>query len=207
MTLIDVTLTMDDGLITFPGDPPFQKKPLLSLAGGDPFNLTSISMCSHSGTHLDAPSHYLEGGFSVDQAPLDSLIGQGIILDMRGKECISADDIRDSDLADHIRVFFRTDNSASLRNMAFNQHYCYLTPDGAEFLVEKGIRLVGIDYLSIENYSSSDAAVHRILLSAGVLIVESLDLQNAPAGPCKIYCLPMKIKGADGSPARVLVEV
>lgn len=198
---------MKNGMISFPGDPVFEMKPLLALANSDPVNTSLLTLCSHSGTHVDPPAHYINGARTVDRIPLDYLIGDGIIIDMCGKTLITADDIRRSNLNDHIRVFFKTDNSLRIRNGSFQEDYCCLDIDGAEFLVHMGVKLVGIDYLSIEGYKSPDGIVHKTILASGAVIVEGLDLSKAPAGLCRIYCLPMRIENADGAPARVVIEI
>lgn len=207
MPLIDVTLGLRNGMIAFPGDPMFELRPFLARAKGDPFDLASLSLCTHTGTHVDPAAHYIDGAYTVDQTPLEHLIGPGIILDMRGKQFIDAQDIEGSGIGEHVRVFFKTDNSEKLRFRDFTEDYCHLTLDAAQLLVEKGIRLVGTDYLSIEKYMTPGAPVHMTILRSGAMIVEALDLLDAPAGPCKIYCLPLKIMNADGAPARVVIEI
>ncbi|MGD9817960.1 MAG: cyclase family protein [Desulfomonilaceae bacterium] len=206
MPLIDVTLGMKNGMIAFPDDPLFRVETVASRALGNPYELSVFHSCTHSGTHIDAPTHYLDGTNTIDQIPLEYLIGDGIILDMRSKEIITAKDIKDSPFDNHERVLFRTDNSEKLRNSIITDDFCSLTLDGAEFLTQRGIKVVGIDYLSIENFEDSHGPVHRILLGSGAVIVEALDLLEAPIGQCKIYCLPLKIISADGAPARVVVE-
>jgi arylformamidase len=206
MPLYDATLTIQEGMLTFPGDPQFKIEPVFRIQSGDRFNLALMSIGTHLGTHVDPPAHYLEGGTTVDQIPLSVLVGPGIVLDMRGVKKIGRQELQKSLVGDHPRVLFKTDNGPRLRGPAFTEDYVYLTDDGAEFLLERSIVLVGIDYLSIEKYNSPGATVHTILLNSGVLVVEGLDLLNVPAGPCKMYCLPLPIRGGDGAPARVLID-
>ena len=142
----------------------------------------------------------------MDAIPLDILVGPGIILDMRGKTVVDRASLKQSDADRYERILFKTDNDNKLLESAFSENFVSLTMDAAQYLVENRARLVGIDYLSIEPYADTSAAVHRILLEAGVLIVEGALLANVPAGPCTIYCLPLKIEGADGAPARLIVE-
>jgi len=193
-------------MLTFPGDPPFKIDSFFSRSKGDPFELALMSIGSHLGMHVDPPAHYPDGGATVDQIPLEIMIGPGIVLDMTGRSRIDRQAPEKSDLQDHIRVLFKTDNSRLLLANKFHEDYTHLTEDGALRLVEEGVRLVGTDYFSIEKYRNPGAPVHTILLKAGVLIVETLGLSEIPTGPCEIYCLPLKIQGADGAPARVIIK-
>ena len=206
MPLYDATLPIREGMLIFPGDPPFQMTPFFSRGDGDPINLALVSMGTHLGTHVDAPAHYLDGGATVDEVPLEVLVGPGLILDMTGRPFVDRGALEDSDLNNHVRVLLKTDNGPKLSSAEFHTDYVYLTEDAADFLVERKALLVGIDYLSIEAYDNPDAPVHRTLLSAGVLLVEGLNMVEIPAGPCEIYCLPLRIAGADGAPARVLIR-
>ncbi|MFH1115116.1 MAG: cyclase family protein [Pseudomonadota bacterium] len=206
MPLFDATLPIRQGMITFPGDPPFVTEPFFQRCKGDAFNLARISMGTHQGTHIDTPAHYLEGGATVDLIPLDHLVGPGIVLDMTGRKQVDRGNLENSALGDHVRVLLKTDNSPRLLESTFHEDYVHLTEDAAAYLVERGILMVGIDYLSIERYENPGAPVHMTLLKAGVLIVEGVYLLNVPAGPCEIFCLPLKIHGADGAPAGVLIR-
>jgi arylformamidase len=173
VNLYDATLPIQEGMVTFPGDP---------------------------------PAHYLDGGATVDEIPLESLVGPGVVLDMRGRSQIDQQALEKAPLGDHVRVLFKTDNGPRLFEPSFHQDFVHLTEDGARYLVQKNIRLVGNDYLSIERYKNPGAPVHHILLEAGVLVVEGVNLLDVPAGPYEIFCLPIKIKGADGAPARILLR-
>lgn len=206
MALYDATLTIQEGMVTFPGDPPFTMEPFFRQDKGDPFNLALISMGTHLGTHVDPPAHYIDTGLTVDRIPLDVLVGPGVVLDMRGREVVDQQALESSDLGGHARVLLKTDNGPRLLESTFYEEYVHLTQDGARFLVDHGVRMVGIDYLSIERFKNPGAPVHRTLLDAGVLVVEGVNLLEIPPGPCEIYCLPLKILNADGAPARVLVR-
>jgi len=193
-------------MLTFPGDPPFSIETVFDRTKGDPFNLALMKIGTHLGTHVDPPAHYVAGGATVDEIPLDVMIGPGVILDMRGRPYVDRQALEDAWTEDYPRVLLKTDNSPKLLEPDFDTNYVALTEDGADFLVSKGVKLVGIDYLSIEKYMNPGAPVHHTLIGAGILIVEGVHLVEAPAGPCRIYCLPMKIKGGDGAPARVLID-
>ena len=206
MKLYDVSIPLRKGIVTFPGDPPFRMEPCFQKEKGDPVNLARISMGTHMGTHVDPPAHYLDGGATVDEIPLDIFVGPGIVLDMRGISQIDRQALESAPIGDHVRVLLKTDNGPLLLEPSFHKDYVHLTEDGAGYLIEKGVSLVGIDYLSIERYQNPGAPVHRALLQAGILIVEGIHLQETPPGFYDIFCLPLCIKGADGAPARVLLR-
>lgn len=206
MPLYDVTATLHEGMMIFPGDPPFTLSPVFQMEKGEDFNLSVLSMGTHTGTHIDPPSHYFPGGLTADLIPPDVLIGPGTVLDLRGKDRIDRQNLESCEIRDCTRVLFKTDNSSIHATRHFHENYVCLTEDGAEFLVSLGIVMVGIDCLSIERFDGPGAPVHRTLLRAGVVVVEGLELAEVPVGPCRIYCLPLKILGSDGAPARVILE-
>lgn len=206
MPFFDATVPLKANMMSFPGDPAVKIEGLFDRKHGDPFNLALLSLGTHSGTHIDAPSHYLDGGLTVDEIPPEILIGPGIVLDMRNKSRIDLVSLKDVDLSSNERVLFKTDNSPWLNESSFRDDFVYLTEDAARHLVSKGIRLVGIDYLSIERYGNVGAPVHRILLEAQVVIVEGIDLSEVPPGPCDIFCLPLRVELGDGAPARLFVR-
>ncbi|MEJ2717702.1 MAG: cyclase family protein [Deltaproteobacteria bacterium] len=206
MSLYDASMPIRAGMVTFPGDPLFKIEPFFQRDRGDPFDLALMSLGTHLGTHVDPPAHYLDGGSTVDEIPLETLVGPGVVLDMTGRAVVDRQALETSAMGDHRRVLLKTDNAPRLLEATFHEGYVHLTEDGAEYLVERAVKMIGIDYLSIEQYGSPGAPVHRALLSAGVLVVEGVHLLHVPAGPCEIYCLPLRIEGADGAPARVLIR-
>jgi arylformamidase len=206
MPLYDATLPIREGMVTFPGDPPFQMQPFFQRRNGDPFDLALLSMGTHLGTHVDPPAHYFDGGSTVDQLPLEAMMGPGVVLDMRGRPWIDRQALESSSLGDHTRVLLKTDNGPWLLEPPFREDYVHLTEDGAKYLVERGVQLVGIDYLSIEQYKNPGAPVHRTLLKASIVVLECVHLLDIPEGDCEIICLPLRIQGGDGAPARVCVR-
>jgi arylformamidase len=167
-------------------------------------------MGSHTGTHVDAPHHFIAGGQTVDELPLELLVGPAIVASV---EPIAGDTLGVEDMvrlqlpAGIVRLVLKTRNSAFWhdRTAVFRHNYVHLGPDAARWVVEQGIRVLGIDYLSVEGFDVPEPVVHRTLLGAGVVILEGLDLSQVPAGPCQLVCLPLKIEGGDGAPARVLI--
>jgi arylformamidase len=206
MRFYDATLPLREGMVAFPGDPPFGMAPVFRRSEGDPFDLALLSLGTHAGTHVDPPAHYLDGGATVDQLSMDSLVGPGVVLDMRGRERIDRAALEGTSLYDRERVLFKTDSGPLLMTSAFQEEYVHLTEDGALYLVEKGVKLVGIDYLSVDAYNRPDAPVHRTLLRAGIVILEGLHLLEVPPGAYQIFCLPLRLAGGDGAPARVVLR-
>jgi arylformamidase len=204
----DVSRPLRHGGVIYPGDPEIRFRAHSSIDRGEPANVTALALGSHSGTHVDAPSHFLPGGSPVDRIPLDRLIGPAAVLDLPVElASVGAADLARHDLSGHRRVLLRTRNSAAAAGTGFSRDYCALTADGAEYLIDLGVELVGIDGFSIEAFGSVDFAVHHLLLGRGVVIVEGLDLSSISAGVYQLVCLPLRLQGLDGAPARaVLIE-
>ncbi|RLG33198.1 cyclase family protein, partial [Methanosarcinales archaeon] len=171
--------------------------------------LTSYTLGSHTGTHLDLPSHIIECGKELKDIPLDLLLGDALVIDLSdGRGLINADEIRPHLLPGAKRILIRSSNSSSeyIGSREFKDDYRSLSMDGAELLVEAGISFVGIDYLSIEQFESRELEVHRYLLGHDLVILEGLDLRGVPPGKYEMICLPLKIQNASGAPARVVLR-
>jgi arylformamidase len=205
MKIYDITVDLSNELPTFPGDPPFLIEPVTRLARGDEANVSRISISSHGGTHLDPPRHFNDQGNSVDQIPLSLLVGDALLVELNGITAIGKGDLAQFPLKGENRLLLKTDNSRLWGNPAFSGNFAYLTADGARYLVETGLKLVGIDYLSIERLDG-EGEVHRILLDNGVVILEGLDLTGVPGGNYELICLPLKIRGGDGAPVRAILR-
>jgi arylformamidase len=205
MKIYDITVDLSNELPTFPGDPPFLIEPVTRLARGDEANVSRISISSHSGTHLDPPRHFNDQGISVDQIPLSLLVGEALLVELNGITAIGRGDLAQFPLKEENRLLLKTDNSRIWGNPAFSGNFAYLTADGARYLVETGVKLVGIDYLSIERLDG-EGEVHRILLDNGVVILEGLKLTGVPGGIYELICLPLKIRGGDGAPVRAILR-
>jgi arylformamidase len=206
MRIFDVSVPLSAEVPVFPGDPPLELQQLARLEDGSAYCLSRIALGSHSGTHVDAPAHFLPGGAGVDALPLEILIGKARVVKLPVSERIERSDLEELDLSDDLRVLFKTRMSGQLRQPVFQEDHVYVTPDAAIYLAQIGIKLVGMDYLSIERFGTSDYAAHRALLSAGVVIVEGLDLSEVEPGEYDMFCLPLRIPGGDGSPARVVLR-
>jgi arylformamidase len=164
-------------------------------------------MGAHTGTHVDATNHFIDDTGGVDEIPLDILIGPATVIDLTGVEAVSAGALAGVNLDETERLLFKTANSRFRSDEGFRKDSVHLTGDAAEYLVEAGVKLVGIDYLSIEKFGASPATAHLALLGAGVVILEGIDLSEVEAGEYGLICLPLPISGCDGSPCRAVLEM
>lgn len=204
----DLSTNISEELVAFPGDPQYKAKEISSLEKGSKFHLSEIQLGNHTGTHIDFPSHIIKGGKTSNDYPIESLIGQGIIIDVPSNESsITKAFIEKQPILVNDFVFFKTSNSNLSKNAKFMNNYVYIEPEATEELLEKKVKIVGIDYISVDKYESEDLPVHKLLLSKDVLIVEGLELNNVPVGRCKIYIMPLKINKMDGLPARVIAKI
>ena len=206
MTFYDVTLPISNAMITWPSDPAVSITGTSLISQGGFCNLSELKIGSHCGTHIDAPSHFLENGRTIDQLALENLIGETTVFEFKNKENIDVCDIKQLRFDNVKRVLFKTVNSSYWKLSAFKKDFVYLTKDAAQYLVDKGIRLVGVDYLSVEKFESQLAETHNILLRNDVIILEGLDLSTVEPGRYELIALPLKIKDGDGSPARVILK-
>jgi len=204
--LFDISVPVMNGGVVYPGNPEIQIEAQQDMAMGGSSNVSLLRIGSHTGTHVDAPSHMIPGGAGVETLPLDALIGPALVMAFDDDVmAVTEAYLRAQPIAGHERVLLRTRNSRFIRERDFRRDYTYLAPDGAEYLVSLGVRLVGVDYLSIEQFHSGHHRTHKTLLSRGVVIVEGLDLSDAPAGTYELYCLPILLTGVDGAPARAVL--
>jgi arylformamidase len=208
MTIYDISLTISPSLPTWPGDPGLELEQSESMDKGAHVNVTRISSSVHLGTHVDAPHHFLNDGRTVEQLPLDVLTGPCYVVQMPdGIDAITAEVLERTEItSDMKRILFGTSNSHEWvkGESKFMEDFVAITEDGAEWLVEHGVQLVGVDYLSVAPYGDS-GPTHNVLLKAGVVVVEGLDLSSVMRGFYDLYCLPLKIAGSDGAPARAIL--
>jgi len=206
--IYDVTLTVRPGMVLWPGDTDVQVVPVSRMANGDDHNVSDLALSAHTGTHVDAPFHFVAGGATVEQLSLDVLVGPAVVVHLPGVAAIAEFDLEVLCLPPATRrLLFKTRNSAlwARGETAFQADYVALTPGAARWIVARDIQLVGVDYLSVDGFDARDRAVHRTLLGAGVVAVEGLDLSAVQPGVYELYCLPLKLAGLDGAPARVLL--
>jgi arylformamidase len=205
-TILDISVPVVTGGLVYPGNPEIHIEPHSELRKGASSNLSRLSFGSHTGTHVDAPSHFFDGGNTVDRLPLGALIGPAVVLAF-GEDVMSvtADHLERHALRGVERVLLRTRNSEFIKERHFRQDYTYVAPDAAEHLVSLGVKLVGVDYLSIEQFRSGHHRTHRTLLERGIVIVEGLDLSGIHPGAYDFSCLPLRLEGLDGAPARAVL--
>jgi len=208
MKIYDVTVPIRAGMPIYEGDPAVEIQAWSALAKGDSANVSFLHFGAHTGTHVDAPAHFVEGARKIDALPLDVLIGPARVVCVADNVTeIDANFISAAGLAGVERVLFHTRNS-DFWSEGFRRDFTHLLPEAAEMLVEMGIKLVGTDYLSIEKFHSGHHRTHLALLSQSVVIVEGLNLSAVPAGEYELICLPLKIAdgAGDGAPARAVLR-
>lgn len=210
MKIIDVTLAMRPDMPTWPGEQGPRVEPHSRISAGKPANVSLVSFANHTGTHVDPPVHFLEGTGSVDEMPLEAMLGPCRVLRYDGPPHITGAWLEGQRVPPSVtRLLFRTRNSELWRDPthAFVREFVALDETAAQWCVERGVVLVGVDYLSIEPFGSSPKGhpVHKTLLRKNVVIVEGLDLREADPGDYELVCLPMKLHRGDGAPARVVL--
>jgi len=211
--IFDISLPIGPDLLVWPGDPPVAVEPAATMADGDPANVSWLRLGTHTGTHVDPPAHFLTGAPTVDCLPLDALVGEAVVADLTSVPgMVGPFELDQLDLpVGTTRLLFKTSNSELWREAdgtgppPFPDHYVAVSPAGARWLVERGIRLVGTDFLSIEERDSPGYPTHLALLSAGVVILEGLDLSAVDPGRYTLVCLPLRIAGGDGAPTRAVL--
>lgn len=204
MPIYDISVPLCGELPTYPGDPTIEISDSLTLAGGDAANVSLLNFGAHTGTHVDAPAHFIEGAKKVEALALDVLIGEAEVIEVpNDKRVIDAELVATRSE----RVLFKTRNS-ELWGREFKTDFTYLDLPAARKLIENGVKLVGIDYLSIEKFGSQEHEVHRALLSHEIIILEGLNLADVPAGKYELICLPLRLRShlGDGAPARAVLR-
>ena len=207
MTIYDITLTITPTLPVWPGDPPVRLSQPSHLERGDICTITRLDISAHTGTHLDAPAHFIRGGATVESLDLHTLIGPALVVDARGCGHLTAGTLEALAIPPGVpRLLLRTDNSALWQRgqTTFTENFVAIEPSGAHWLVQRGVRLVGIDYLSVAPFDDG-VPTHQILLGAGVIAVEGLNLSAIEPGEYQLICLPIKIGGSDGAPCRAVL--
>ena len=208
MKILDISVSLRAGTPVWPGDPQIILERYRYISAGNASNDSKIACSVHSGTHVDAPAHFIENGTTVEQLPLPALIGAATVVEILNSNIITPEILEAQALsAETTRLLFKTKNSALWDNPEhqFNPDFVALSPAAAGWIVSRGIQLVGIDYLSIQMFNDTDPRTHRILLAAGIVVVEGLDLRNVRPGNYQFICLPIKLAGSEGAPARAVL--
>jgi arylformamidase len=197
--ILDVSVPVRPAMVTYPGDPSVELDRVTSIGEGAAFNVSRLSFSVHTGTHVDAPVHVVADGAGVDELPVSVLVGPATVFDLTSASALDASTLAAAGVGGE-RVLLKTGNSQLWSRESFVEDFLELDEDAARLLVESGVRLVGVDYLSV-----GDEATHRVLLEAGVVAVEGLDLSSVEAGEYGLVCAPLKLVGSDGAPARVFL--
>jgi arylformamidase len=205
MKLIDVTVPLDAALPVHPGHTPFSLEAIARIAQGASSNLSSLHMSAHTGTHVDAPRHFFDAGDGVEALPLELLLGRARVIEVMSGKAIGPAALKGID-AEDIRVLIKTRNSRLWGSPEFYQDYVGVTEEGAAYLVNHGVKVLGVDYLSVEEFHKSGAPAHHILLGGGTIVIEGLNLRDVEPGTYELFCLPLRVVGADGAPARVVLR-
>ena len=206
MKIYDITADISANLPAFGNERPGITFPA-RIANGDAYNLTWISISAHTGTHADMPLHFIKDGLPCEKIPLDHFYGPAKVMRIAPKGHVSKADLLPLDIQAGDIILLDTGQSSHMRSAKFNEDFTALTLDAAEYLVDRKIKTIGIDYLSIDPYRSADYAVHKTILANGIAVLEGLVLEDVPEGTYTLSALPLKIEGGDGSPIRaILIE-
>jgi arylformamidase len=204
---VDVSVPLKSGMLTWPDDPPVRISRVLDLERGDPCTVSLLEFGAHTGTHLDAPLHFLRGGASIDSMPIAATVGPARVVAVSDPVSVKVADLEPHLPAANERLLLKTRNSdRRWADEPFDEGFVYLSHEAALFLAERGVRTVGVDYLSVGGFLEDQEETHRALLEAGIWVIEGLDLSAVPPGDYELICLPLRIVGAEGAPARALLR-
>lgn len=194
-------------MVHWPGDPDVKIERMLKMESGDHCNVSTISMSSHTGTHIDSPYHFVESGVAIHDLPLSAVIGKARVIEIADPESIKPEELRPHRIRNGERILFKTLNSERCwRTDEFVKDFVYISTESLQYLVDRKVRTIGVDYLSVGGYNKNITQVHEVLLKAGIWIIEGLDLSGVKRGNYELICLPMKIEKGDGAPARAVIR-
>jgi arylformamidase len=204
---IDVSVTLHDGMVHWPDNPPVSITRQLDISKGDTANVSMLSMGSHTGTHMDAPLHFVPNGKGLDEMDLEATMGPARVIEIDDSVAVTADALENHDIGAGERILFKTRNSdRRWVDQPFDEDFVYVSAGAAAHLAALGVRVVGVDYLSVGGFKSDGVETHTALLEAGIWVIEGLDLSRVSAGEYELICLPLKILRSDGAPARAILR-
>jgi arylformamidase len=206
MKLIDVSVPLDANLPTYPGNTPFSLEAIKRISRGDSSNVSTLHMSAHAGTHVDAPRHFFDEAPGTEVLPLEMLIGRARVIEITSRKGVTAEALAATDLSEDVRVLIKTYNSRLWGDPVFHTDFIGVTESGAKHLVGHGVKVVGVDYLSVEEFKKPGAPAHHVLLGGGTIVIEGLNLRDVEPGVYEMFCLPLCIVGSDGAPARVVLR-
>ncbi len=205
---IDLSVPVHNGMVHWPGDPAYRIDRMKDFARGDELVLSHIDLGVHTGTHMDAPLHFVRDAMTIDQIPLDATVGEARVIEIHDPESVKRAELEAQQIQAGERILLKTGNSAKRWSTSeFQKDFVYISHQAAQFLVEAGIRSVGVDYLSVGGFYKDGPETHRALLGASIWIIEGLNLSALHAGRYELICLPLKLVGAEGAPARAIARL
>ena len=204
---LDISVPLRDGMVHWPGDPEVEINRIHDMAQGEICNVSFLSMSAHTGTHMDAPLHFLRAGKSLDQLPIEATIGLARVIEIVDPESIKPEELRPFKIKQGERILFKTRNSKkSWKKAGFDEGFVYISREAARYLAERRVQTVGIDYLSVGGFKRDGVETHHALLGAGIWIIEGLNLSSVKPGRYELVCLPLKVLGIEGAPARAVLR-
>jgi arylformamidase len=204
---IDISVGLRSGMVHWPDNPPVRIERMLDMEQGDVANVSKISMGSHTGTHMDAPLHFVLEGEGLDEMPLTAAIGRARVIEIHNPESVKPQDLDPHEIRHGERILFKTKNSArGWPSAAFIEDFVYISQEAARYLAACEIKTVGIDYLSVGGFRRDGVETHQALLEAGIWVIEGLDLAQVEPGEYELICLPIKVERSDGAPARAILK-
>ena len=205
--LLDISVPIRTGMVHWPGDAGIRVEKVRDMAQGAVCNVSSLAMGAHTGTHMDAPLHFLRNGKSLDTLPLEATIGPARVIEIKDRESIKAEELQPHKIKSGERILFKTLNSKkSWKTDAFDEDFVYISQEAARYLAQRRIQTVGIDYLSVGGFKRDGVETHHALLGAGIWIIEGLNLAKVKPGRYELICLPLKVMGIEGAPARAVLR-
>ncbi len=202
----DISLSLSPETVSWVTSIPFELRDRRRISRGDHSNSSAVTMSLHSGTHMDAPFHFVPDGTTIDELPLDLFIGPALVHAVETERYIQAADVEAIELDGITRVLFKTRNSELLRRGSYDPDFVAFSVEAAEALVAKGVKLVGLDYLSVAHAGEEQVPVHKAFLERGVALIEGVDLSRVSPGRYELICFPIRIRGADGAPCRAVLR-
>lgn len=204
---IDISVPVSNGIVHWPGDPPFHIERALDQAKGDTATVSRMTLGVHTGTHMDAPLHFIQGGRTIDQMPLDATVGRARVIQIDDPKSIKREELLPQAISAGERILFKTANSAKAWSSGkFEENFVFISQDAARYLAECGILCVGVDYLSVGGFHEDGPETHHALLGAGIWIIEGLNLKAIEPGEYELACLPLRLVGSEGAPARAILR-
>lgn len=205
---IDVSVPLRTGMVHWPDNPPVSIERMLDIERGDVATVSKLLMGAHTGTHMDAPIHFFRGGKGIDTMPLSATIGRARVIEIEDPESIKPEELRLYQIQQGERILFKTRNSARCwQTNDFVEDFVYISQEAARYLAAQQVQTIGVDYLSVGGFFKDGVETHHALLEAGIWIIEGLNLSAIQPGVVELICLPLKIEGSDGAPARAILRL